>query len=107
MFIIQSGNSLLARVVTVYGDEFVGINLEDGVYEGADARYQSYPKWTAAVAQTYRDLVIAKEIPGRAKSSIRSDNGPESNEIIISEPFDSGPQIVYIPRTFRKNTPTI
>ncbi len=105
--LVQSGNVILARVETSYGDEFVMLGLEDATFFSPDNKLASKPGenvvlkpvWATIVAETYHDLVTADEVPTKGYRSLRR----KSTKIVQDreiEPEDA-PQVIYIPRKVR------
>jgi hypothetical protein len=100
MILMESGNTLLAKIVTSYGDAAAFINLEDASFGGVDRGYTKNPanfnpRFAKLVADTYKDLVTAEEVTklGRGLKAPGSD---------IFIPWSKGvveqPQVIYIPR---------
>lgn len=105
MEVIKSGNELLAKLMTSYGEEQVILDLNEASYVVPDrqllkAGQQS--SWATSVAETYHDLVTAEEISITRYKRLRA----KRDEVKYHELTDlSGdmddPQIIYIPRQVR------
>lgn len=100
MVVVQSGGVILSRVITSYGDAWIGVNLDDGFYISHPDGPSIQPKWATIVAETYRDLVTAKEvhITRRYRPLRNKEDYQGSNQMPI---FQDDPQVIYIPRKVR------
>lgn len=104
MIMVKSGNNILARVITSYGDEQVIVNLEDASFIVPDRQFlpkDSQSPWAMMVAETYHDLVIAEEVS--AKSHRRLREKPDKSEEEIEQWNLEDPQVIYIPRQMSKS----
>lgn len=111
LVLMQSGDSLLSKVVTKRGEGFVWIDLGTAKDLSPDAhpglKKPISPKgsWSRIVADTYRDLVTATEVSVTSHKRLRtvvSDINPREYQLI-----DSGnePQMIYIPRIVKLGQP--
>jgi hypothetical protein len=98
----QTGNELMARVYTKKGEIYVSLDLEDG--HSTSLRFRG-DEWLGditgnLVAEVYRDLVTAVELP-RNRHKKLSSKGHENSKGEI-ELLQSKPQFIYIPRVLRQ-----
>lgn len=104
MFVVKSGDNLIARVVTSWGDEQVIINLENASFIIPDRSLLQdgdQSAWATIVAETYHDLVTCEEVPtGKSR-------GPRGSSVTLDGDNDwnlEEPQVIYIPRQAVKKT---
>lgn len=108
MFLVQSGRVLLAKVVTKYGEGFVRLHLEDADWFSSfefqnrplgvlDPVEITDPASVALVAEVYRDLVTAVELPVERYLPL---GGMSPRVARAGTRGDTRPQI-YIPRVTR------
>lgn len=105
MMLLQSGQNLFARLITNYGDAMIHINLKTAEYR-APANWFKNPgllnPFASLVAETYRDLVTAKEVYYHRARPLRSIQTTTLEFANAVSPMDDQLQVIYIPRTYQK-----
>lgn len=109
MSVLQSDGFVMGRVMTVYGDKLVRIDLETGTYDDFTAGITEDPNqavWGNIVAETYHDLVTADVISTTHHRPLRSSMLSVLPDISSDISFSDSPQVIYIPRTVRTRLQT-
>ena len=102
MIIIQSGDDLLARVITRFGEGFLVLNIDTlqqlsgpELIRGIELTPGKESAWINILAEVYHDLVTAMELPWRHYRVL----GGSKERSGVDKP--ERPQVIYIPRTIR------